>query len=123
MGKPTNYINVFSALSDKTRLRIMCALISANDALCICELIDTLKLKQYNISRHIKELKNAELVVEKRAGKFVFYSIAKANSDFHNHIIKSLQSIKDKVITEDVVRLKKRLAMREEGKCVVGMSK
>ena len=123
MAKPANYTNVFSALSDKTRLRIMCALISANDALCICELIDTLKLKQYNISRHVKELKIAELVIEKRAGKFVFYSIAKANSDFGKYIIKSLATIKDRAIVEDIIRLKKRLAMREDGKCVVGMSK
>ncbi|MCK9582800.1 MAG: metalloregulator ArsR/SmtB family transcription factor [Endomicrobiales bacterium] len=123
MNKPTNYTNVFSALSDKTRLRIMCALICANDSLCICELMDTLKLKQYNISRHVKELKTAGLVLEKRAGKFVFYSITKADSDFGKHIIKLLKTIKDKVITEDAIRLKKRLAIRKEGKCIVGMSK
>lgn len=123
MSKTTNYTNVFAALSDKTRLRIMCALINANSALCICELIDTLKLKQYNISRHVKELKMAELVLEKRDGKFVFYSIAKAGNEFRKYVTKALTAIKDKVVSEDFIRLKKRLAIRKGGKCVVGMNK
>ena len=123
MNNQTNYTNVFGALSDKTRLRIMCALINANNALCICELMDTLKIEQYKISRHIKELKTAGLVLEKRSGRFVFYSIAKTDSGFDKHITKSLETIKDKVISQDATRLKKRLAIRKEGKCVVGMSK
>jgi ArsR family transcriptional regulator len=115
-----NEVKVFKALADKTRLRIMSSLVRSKKDLCICELMDTLKLEHYNISKHVKELKNAGLVTERKEGKYVFYSLVKPVDNFHKLILKNLALTEDK---EDSTRLKKRLALRIADKCVVGIKK
>lgn len=113
-------VKVFKALSDKTRLRIMSSLIRSKKGLCICELMDTLNLEHYNISRHVKELKNAGLVTERKEGKYVFYSLVKPIDDFRKLIIKGLSFTE---LKDDNTRLIKRLALRIADKCVVGIKK
>ncbi len=113
-------INTFRALSDKTRLRIMLALIQAKRPLCICELMDTLKLAQYNISRQVRELRIAGLVQERKEGRFVFYSLSAPKEKFYNLVLKAIESFDKKTLAEDNKRLKRRLALRVDGKCVVG---
>lgn len=115
-----NLVNIFKALSDKTRLRIIFSLLAAGEKLCICEIMDALKIAQYNISRHIKELKNAGLVQEYKEGKFVFYALTKPGDKAHAFLIKILEEFDKNILNEDKKRLEKRLALRVGGKCVVG---
>jgi len=117
------YINHFKALSDRTRLRIMKAVLNAGKELCICEIMDTLKLAQYNVSRHIKELKNAGLVGERKEGRFVFYRLLPAETNFHKQLLKILETVSDPVLDDDKERLRKRLSLRENDRCVIGMKK
>ena len=117
------FVKVFKALGDKTRLRILAALTKSKKELCICELMDTLKLAQYNISRHMKELKIAGIVSERKEGKFVFYSLAKTDNCFHGLIFESLKTFEDDILSEDNKRLKERLSIRKNGKCVIGITK
>jgi ArsR family transcriptional regulator, arsenate/arsenite/antimonite-responsive transcriptional repressor len=111
-------IKMFKALSDKTRLRIMAALIKAGKELCICELMDCLKMPHCNVSRHVKELKNAGFLKERREGKFMFYALSDSSDNFHKTLVKVLELMEDE---EDNSRMKKRLALRKNGKCVVGI--
>jgi ArsR family transcriptional regulator len=107
---------VFKALSDPTRMRIFNLLaFSGCDELCICELIDALKLAQYNVSRHMKELKLAGLVKEKRAGRFIFYSLADRNDRITALAAQMFESLPGGYFKEDESRLKARLKLR---KCV-----
>ncbi|MHB9155822.1 MAG: ArsR/SmtB family transcription factor [Endomicrobiales bacterium] len=115
------YVDVFKALSDGNRLRIMAALLRAGTELCICEIMDTLDIAQYNVSRYVKELRVAGLLEERREGRFVFYSVAKPRTAAGKYLIKALESIKDDTAAGDHRRLTQRLALREKGKCVVGM--
>lgn len=117
------HCTLFKALSDPTRLRIMLMLIRAKKELCICELMDTLTLAQYHISRHIKELKNAGLVRERKEGRFVFYACTRPVDAAHRFILNALGSMEDDVVRNDARRLNKRLALRKNGKCVVGIMK
>jgi ArsR family transcriptional regulator len=117
------FVSVFKALSDGTRLRIMTALIRAKRELCICELVDTLALAQYQVSRHMKELKLTGLVRERKEGRFVFYTLSRPENEFHAQIVKALETLDDATVVADVRRLEKRLALREKDKCVVGMKK
>jgi ArsR family transcriptional regulator len=117
------FVSVFKALSDGTRLRIMTALIRAKRELCICELVDTLALAQYQVSRHMKELKLTGLVRERKEGRFVFYTLSRPENEFHAQIVKALATLDDATVVADVRRLEKRLALREKDKCVVGMKK
>lgn len=116
-------INILKAVGNKTRLRIMKILLEAGQELCICEIMDSLRLAQYNISKHIKELKLAGLVTEREEGRFVFYSLLPQKGKSYHLILESIRSMTDKALSEDKKRVMKRLALRVDGKCVVGMKK
>ena len=66
-------VECHKALGDKTRLRIL-ALLKSQE-LCGCELVEILKMTQPSVSQHLRKLKNAKLVKERREGQWVFYSI------------------------------------------------
>jgi ArsR family transcriptional regulator, arsenate/arsenite/antimonite-responsive transcriptional repressor len=65
--------DLFKALADETRLRLLNIL--NNGDLCVCELETILNLSQPNASRHLKALKNAGLVGTHRAGQWIHYWI------------------------------------------------
>lgn len=64
---------VFHALSDPTRLRIIARL--AGGERCVCELTDALDAAQSRLSFHLKTLKEAGLVTDRRAGRWAFYTL------------------------------------------------
>jgi len=115
------YADIFSALSDTTRLRIMRVIIKAGVELCVCEIVDSLQKSQYSVSRHLKELKVAGFVNERKTGRWVFYSIAKTKDEFQKLILHSIASIPEDLFLMDTERLKLRLCLREGGKCVIGL--
>ena len=117
------YLKMTKALSDRTRVRILGILRKAGKPLCICEIVDSVYLAQYNVSKHIKELKNAGLVSEKRDGKFMFYSITEPKDRFHGHLLDAFRFIDSKETVDDGKRLGKRLGCRVAGKCVIGINK
>ena len=67
------FITLFRALSDGTRLRIVKLL--ENGELCVCHLMEILEMSQSRISRHMGLLKNAGLVNDRREGRWVHYSL------------------------------------------------
>jgi ArsR family transcriptional regulator, arsenate/arsenite/antimonite-responsive transcriptional repressor len=69
---------LFKALSDETRLRIL-SLLTAGE-LCVCELMATLNLPQSTVSRHLAYLRNAGLVEDRRQGVWMFYRLAEDGS-------------------------------------------
>jgi len=120
-GKMEEYINYFKALSDKTRLRIICLLKKANTKLCVCEIMDSLNQNQYNVSRHLRILKNMGLLNEEKDGRWVYYSLIKPKNQFQKLIFEALSTVREDHLNEDSKRLKKRLALRADGKCVEGI--
>jgi len=112
-----SFINIAKVLSDETRLRILRVLMLADRPLCICEIVDSLELAQYNVSRHMKELKVTGLVSEQKEGRFVFYSLLPQNDPGIRHMLKAVELIPDEYIASDRERLKKRLGKRVDGKC------
>lgn len=64
-------VNIFKALADETRLRILRLL--CLEELNVWELGNILGLAQPTISRHLAILRNSELVVDRRDGTRVFY--------------------------------------------------
>ncbi len=64
---------IFAALSDPTRLRIVEAL--AHEELCVCDLTAVLCLSQSGTSHHLRTLRNLRLVKHRRAGRLVYYSL------------------------------------------------
>lgn len=113
-------LNMLKALSDKTRLRIFWVLQKADTELCVCELIDILHETQYNVSRHLKVLKYANLVKEKKQGRFVYYSVSKFGNKVYKHLLEMISAISENILQTDAKRLKNRLALRKNGICVIG---
>ncbi len=62
------------ALADVTRLKIVKAL--SRQELCVCELMLLLNAQQSAISHHLRILKDANLVTERRQGKWSFHQLA-----------------------------------------------
>ncbi len=74
-------INFFRAMGEETRVKIILMLLK--EEMCICELIEELNLSQSAVSHHVKILKQAELVNDRRVGKWTFYSINKQGFEEH----------------------------------------
>jgi ArsR family transcriptional regulator, arsenate/arsenite/antimonite-responsive transcriptional repressor len=63
----------FRALADPTRLRIVDLLREGER--CVCELTDALDAGQSLLSFHLKTLKDAGLVADRRDGRWAYYSL------------------------------------------------
>ena len=61
------------ALSDPTRLHIMHLLRQGRR--CVCDLTDTMDAAQSRLSFHLKTLRDAGLVQDRREGRWVYYEI------------------------------------------------
>jgi ArsR family transcriptional regulator len=66
--------NLFKSLSEPVRLRIMSLLLKQGE-LCVCELVNTLKISQSVVSRHLAYLRNNQLVIATRKGAWMYYKI------------------------------------------------
>ena len=63
----------FHALSDEKRLRVLACL--AEGERCVCELTDELDVSQSLLSFHLKSLRDAGLVRDRRQGRWIYYSL------------------------------------------------
>jgi ArsR family transcriptional regulator len=64
---------LFHALADKTRLRILEQL--ADGEQCVCDLTDALEAGQSRLSFHLRTLKDAGLVTDRRQGRWIYYTL------------------------------------------------
>jgi ArsR family transcriptional regulator, arsenate/arsenite/antimonite-responsive transcriptional repressor len=62
---------LFAALADRTRLRLLNLV--AGREVCVCYLVEVLRLGQPKISRHLAYLRKAEVVATRREGKWMHY--------------------------------------------------
>ena len=69
----TDIAVIFKALGDDTRIEILRMLFGKS--LCVCDIMDAFALTQPAISHHLKILKQAGIITDSKAGKWVFYSI------------------------------------------------
>ena len=72
--------HMFRAFSDPTRLRILNLLLRGE--LCVCEIVNTLKVPQPMASRHLAYLKKSGLVEARRDGLWMHYRLAKPRLRF-----------------------------------------
>lgn len=63
----------FHALADEMRLRILDQLRDGEQ--CVCDLTDALETGQSRLSFHLKTLKDAGLVTDRREGRWVYYAL------------------------------------------------
>ena len=75
MGKVEELADIFKALSDPTRLRLVKLLTDHQGALCVNALARKLRVTQSAVSQHLRVLRQAGLVRGERHGSFVHYSL------------------------------------------------
>src|SRR5947207_6671907 len=68
-----NVENLFSALADRTRLRLINLI--GDSEVCVCFLVEILKTSQPKISRHLAYLRRARVVTARREGKWMHYRL------------------------------------------------
>jgi ArsR family transcriptional regulator len=85
----------YKALADKTRLRILALL--RTEELCVCELVDILQMSQPAISQHLRKLKTAKLVKERRKGQWMFYSIDGSEYPFLDAHLQALPDLGEEI--------------------------
>ncbi len=90
-----DHLKVFKALSDKNRLRIMKML--EVRPMCVCEITAVLSLAPSTVSKHLSLLNEAELIEDRKEGKWVNYALAsKSRIPFVLEMLKLLRrSLKD----------------------------
>lgn len=88
-------IDVFKALSDETRLRILSLIM--NGEMCVCEIEDCLGLTQSNASRHITTLKNAGILSSNKQAQWAYYRLdeefCNENRELINYLTEKLKSL------------------------------
>ena len=115
------FVEQLKSLGDATRMKIIRLLCEAGEDLCVCEIMDALEVSHCNISRHLKILKTAGIVEERKEGRWVHFSIANPESTFHKNLLLAIGNVPAELFTAEIERLKLRLSLREEGKCVDGL--
>ncbi len=72
------FLKVMKALSDPNRVKILKLL--QHRSLCVCELQSVLGIAQPTVSNHLKVLEDAGLVISRKSGLWVDYSLADGSS-------------------------------------------
>lgn len=80
--------NLFLALSDKTRLRLLNLM--RKDEVCVNYLAEILQESQPKISRHLAYLRNAGIVSARRDGKWMHYRIVFPENKFVVYILQDI---------------------------------
>jgi ArsR family transcriptional regulator len=102
---------VYRALADETRLRILALL--RDGEVCVCHLQGSLRLPQPTISRHLAYLRKTHLVEARREGVWMHYRLAASESPVVKQVIESaLHALTHAESTaKDTARLKQELAI------------
>lgn len=64
---------LFHALSDETRLKVLSLLRSGEH--CVCDLSAAVGAQQSRLSFHLRTLKEAGLVTDRRQGRWIYYAL------------------------------------------------
>ncbi|MDT8389454.1 MAG: metalloregulator ArsR/SmtB family transcription factor [Lentisphaeria bacterium] len=71
--------DLFKALSDPTRLRLV-ALLATRGEVCVCVMAEALDEPDFKISRHLRVLRSAGIVAARRDGTWMHYRLATPRS-------------------------------------------
>jgi len=113
---------VFQALADATRIRIVRLLADTGEEICLCELVEILQEPQYKLSRHLKTLRQAGLLTAIKDGRWLYHRLV-TDSPTMEHLSDLIRSIPDEddVFSGDLARFRERIGLRADGRCRVGI--
>jgi len=93
-------LKIFKALSDANRLRILKML--EIRPLCVCEITDVLQLANSTVSKHLSILRDADLILDEKDGKWVNYQL---NTEISDILKRQILAIIKNELTDDGIIL------------------
>ena len=120
-ARPT-LVDIFKALADWDRLRLFRLFAVTKAEICVCELVDALEIPQYQVSRHLKVLKDAALLSVRRKGTWAYYSALRSTETTSALSALISGSADDEIFRTDEMRLSRRFELRAGDRCVVGLA-
>ncbi len=114
--------DILKALGERDRLRLFRLFVTTNAEICVCELVDALQMPQYQVSRHLKVLKEAGLLSVRRKGTWAYYSAHRTGAAASALADLVADSEEDAGFAADAARLSERFVLRVGDRCVVGFA-
>lgn len=74
-------VKTFKTLSDPNRIRILKML--EIRSLCVCEIREVLNLANSTVSKHLSILRDTELILDEKDGKWVNYHLNKSENEMY----------------------------------------
>jgi len=109
--------DLFRVLANEDRLRIFYLIIHSGQRLCVCEIVDATGLPQYQVSKHLRLLREAELICGEHQGRWTYYSLAPGERvEWVARFLK--RTIASDAFTAELDSLRQRLSLRQDGLCV-----
>lgn len=87
-----NITVVFKAFCDENRIKILRLL--ANGEKCACKLLEEMNVTQPTLSHHMKILCDSGIVVGRKEGKWMYYSISADGAEIAKKYIDELINLK-----------------------------
>ena len=117
-----DFTSLGQAIVDPTRVRIIAAL--RRGELCVCELVDALEISQSTLSGHLQVLRQTGLVITRKEGRWIYYSLTDQKTALIEALFSHIQpdGDADPRLRRDSRRIERRLAIRENGRCVLGFT-
>ncbi|ETT84100.1 hypothetical protein C176_12068 [Viridibacillus arenosi FSL R5-213] len=79
------------AVSDANRLKLLACL--KQGEVCVCDLVDVLKVSQPAVSQQLRKLKEADIILERKKGTWKHYRLHEEQSPYIQAIIEELEPI------------------------------
>jgi ArsR family transcriptional regulator len=96
-------LNIFRALSEGKRLRILKLL--EHGELCVCYIVAALDMVQPKVSFHLNALKEAGLLKDRKQGRWTYYSLDESDIFRRFLLMSVLERIPKDALAEDMKRL------------------
>jgi len=97
-------LTFYKSLAEETRLKSL-LLMRSQGQLCVCDLMEALRLSQPKVSRHLAALRKNELVIDQRRGKWVYYQINPNLSGWMQQVLDLTLSHNRLLISEELTRI------------------
>ena len=89
-SKTYNIENLFKALADRTRIRLISLI--GDSEVCVCFLVAILKSSQPKISRHLAYMRRAGIVAARREGKWMHYRLTEPPDEHAARIFREVRA-------------------------------
>ena len=112
----------YKSLAEETRL-LSVLLIEQEGELCVCELMEALGQSQPKVSRHLSQLREAGLLLDRRQGQWVFYRLHPLLDDWMCTILRETREHCPRLLEQPLRRLRAMKARPSRGAyaCDVGV--